>query len=88
MATGITREILKLMDESQDMSGPVAGGLDDRDLGIQFEGLRQIARHQFPSPCDDSVIGLGFSSQEPHEGRFAGTIATHESNAVARRQGQ
>ena len=88
MATGMPRKILELMDEGEDMACSIARGLENREIGIEFKGLGQIPRDQIPAPSDHTVIGLGFIGQEPHEGRFAGTVPTHESDAVARRQGQ
>ena len=88
MSTRVTREILKLMNEGKDMPCPISRGLEDCDVGIQFKGLGQITGDQVPAPGDHTVIDLGFTGQDTHEGRFASTVATHKPDAIPRRQGQ
>ena len=61
MSTGVTRKILKLMNEREDMPRPIARGLEDCEVGIQFKGLRQIPGDQVSAPGDHTVIDLGFT---------------------------
>lgn len=64
------------------MPRPIARGLEDCDVGIQFKGLGQITGDQVPAPGDHTVIHLGFTGQDAHEGRFASTVATHKPDAI------